>query len=442
MLRHGWETGRFTAEALSVLKGLSGRRMALPEVWYLYDEKGSKLFEDITRLPEYYLTRSELSILKEYSDEISLFSDENRNMVRNFDSYMIELGAGSGKKMAPIFDAEERLLRENGSTSTYIAADYSVSALEENASVYNRFRDERPDFMKMQTFAGTNEEAMAATAKIEGRKTFVFLGSSLGNYIDPAAFMKHLVSHCKPHDRILIGLDLAAGHKGKKPLRVIEDAYNDAAGVTAQFILNSLSVVNSIANLNFSEENFRHVAEYNRQTDAVEIFAECTVPHQLVATDDAGAEYMVRDFDAGDRIFVEQSGKFSENKIAEMARDAGMLQTRDWECSQGYFKLIECIPDCAEYSHAMSKYFFMNIVGNNRLDHQPIELRNPYAFYWGHIPAFTDRVLESKVATTTGRGLRGGWIPTSTIRRPFPTPTVNVHKHGQTRRNCWSTPTR
>jgi uncharacterized SAM-dependent methyltransferase/formylglycine-generating enzyme required for sulfatase activity len=384
----------FHDEALSILNSLvnTNERCKLPEVWYLYDEKGSKLFEDITKQPEYYLTNTELSILSENAQDIARYPDEGPLDTRQFHSSIIELGAGSGKKMRPIFDAEEQLARANDSIiTTYIAVDYSKGALEENAAVYNRFDQSRASFMHMSTFVGLDNDAVRVLSDREGRKTFVYLGSSLGNDEDPVPFLQHVISHCGPQDRVLIGVDLAA-EKDDKPVEIIEAAYNDKAGITSDFILNALSVVNRVAGLNFDESNFKHVAEYNHALDAVEIFAECITPCKVVAENEYGQHFPVRSFSHGDRIFIEQSGKFSKTRLAQITEDAGMLVTRTWEDENSFYRLFECVANNAQMCTEMSNYFFNNIVGENRLSHQPIDLRNPYAFYWGHIAAFSDRI--------------------------------------------------
>jgi uncharacterized SAM-dependent methyltransferase len=134
----------------------------LPSVVYLYDKVGSDLFEDITRTQEYYLTRTELNILKENAVDIARFNDENFDSVRKFKSSLIELGAGSGKKLFPLLDALANIPKT--AKCSYIPSDVSASALEENVLKYNRNRK------NVEPFEGTHDDAMRELSARVGRK--------------------------------------------------------------------------------------------------------------------------------------------------------------------------------------------------------------------------------------------------------------------------------
>jgi len=355
---------------------------ALPSVVYLYDDAGSNLFEDITNTKEYYLTSTELSILQDNAYHMARYKDEGHFSSRGFKNSLIELGAGSGKKIHPLLDALQGISKSAKAKCSYVPADYSGSALEENVQVYNKNRK------NIEYFQGTHEEALSSLSTRPGRKTWAYLGSSLGNYLDPVPFLKNLAAHCGPRDRVLLGIDLAT-KEGGKPVQVINAAYNDSGGVTSRFILNSLSVVNEVAGLDFDEDKFRLVSEYNHEKDAVEMFAECTVACRVTANN---GEELVRSLKPGDSIFIEQSGKFTETKIQNMIEHANFMQTRRWSDEKGYFSIIELGPNLPRHATKLSEFIFKDLVGTEKLFHQPLLLRNSFAFYWGLLTAFTDRV--------------------------------------------------
>ena len=128
-------------EADDIIKSLMEPHARLPQVWYLYDDRGSELFEEITKQPEYYVCEKEMEIFQTNAMEIALFPDEidekkNKKInVRTFQSALIELGAGSGKKMSALLDATEGMAQEENVVCTYIPMDYSAGALQENAMV-------------------------------------------------------------------------------------------------------------------------------------------------------------------------------------------------------------------------------------------------------------------------------------------------------------------
>ena len=128
-------------QADEIIKALREPHARLPQVWYLYDDRGSELFEEITKQPEYYVCEKEMEIFQTNALEIALFPDEveekkNKNNVRTFHSALIELGAGSGKKMRALLDATEGMTQEENVVCTYIPMDYSAGALQENATVW------------------------------------------------------------------------------------------------------------------------------------------------------------------------------------------------------------------------------------------------------------------------------------------------------------------
>jgi len=344
----------FCAEAVSILSALQGPKPHLPSVVYLYDAVGSALFEDITAQPEYYLTRCEQEILDVHAAEIARYPDEpavaesdgNKGFMRRHDSLLVELGAGSGKKMSTVLRAAATMPHYPGNTDDsgggnsgngggafthYIPVDYSPAALDENLTVYNQ-RETYPPTLLLEPFVGTNTAAIEELSTRDGRKTFIFLGSSLGNEQDPVPLLTHIAAHLGPRDRVLLGVDLAANGAGK-PAAMINAAYNDAAGVTQRFILNALTHVNRIVpGLNLRETDFQMRAEYNHTSEAVEITARCVHACTVTArVPSSNEKILVRTFAPGESIFIEQSGKFSDAALCRHTESAGLLKTRQWE---------------------------------------------------------------------------------------------------------------
>ena len=248
--------------------------------------------------------------------------------------------------MRALLDATEQMSQKDNIVCTYIPCDYSSGALEENATVYNRFEGVRGNNMKIKPFVGTNEEALATFQHMEGtRKSFIFLGNSIGQDLDPVPFLSSIMERCGPQDRLLLGCDVAA-YEPKKPASVINQAYNDAAGVTEEFILNALCVVNKFVghDLNFRAKDWKMIAEYSEERQAMEIFTEAVRDVDITMIGVDGACELVRRFFTGERIFVEQSGKWSPEYIEKIACASNMKMTRSWEDSHGYFRLCEFIP--------------------------------------------------------------------------------------------------
>jgi hypothetical protein len=177
-----------------------------------------------------------------------------------------------------------------------------------------------------------------------------------------------------------------------KPAQIINAAYNDSGGITSDFILNSLTVVSRIAGININKADFRMVVEYNNDKHAVELFAECIAPCEVLTND---GKDMIRSFQPGDRIFIEQSGKFTDSKIRNMVAASGLLETRSWSDRDNYFRVMELHTDIPGTVTQLNRFIFQHLIGSQNLSYQPILLRNPFAFYWGHISV-------PKWATTTG----------------------------------------
>ena len=164
-------------------------------------------------------------------------------------------------------------------------------------------------------------------------------------FFEQVPFLKSVMARCGDHDRLLLGVDVAANNSNK-PKSIINSAYNDKNGITEQFILNSLMVVNTVvgSNLNFTETNWKMIAEYSEERLAMEIFTECVSKCDLSMNDADGKKVLIRSYLPGDRIFIEQSAKWNIDRIYEVSKQAGMVNTRSWTDEKGLYKVLELLP--------------------------------------------------------------------------------------------------
>lgn len=282
---------------------------------YFYDELGSRLFEAITALPEYYLTRAEAEILTAHAGEIAAAVS---GPVR-----LLELGSGDGQKTRLLIEA---LLARQG-TLEYLPVDISASAVEASSRslllAYPNLRisawigEYHPALQALRDEAGT------------GRTLALFLGSTLGN-LEPAgrlALLRDIREVLGPGDAFLLGVDL------RKSEGVLLPAYDDPLGVTAAFNLNLLLRINRELGGGFDLAAFRHRAIYNRQEGRIEMHLESrrtqTVPVRALGVDVP--------FVQGETIHTENSYKFTLEQVAELAAGAGFKLEKTWTDSGGRF---------------------------------------------------------------------------------------------------------
>jgi L-histidine N-alpha-methyltransferase len=299
-----------------VLAGLTSVPKVLPPKWF-YDAWGSTLFEDITRLPEYYLTSSERAILVERAGEIAELTRANT---------LVELGSGSSEKTRLLLDAMVRM----GHLRRFVPFDVSEPALRESAA---RVADEYRG-IEVHAVVGDFERHIGRLP--EGHRRLVaFLGSSVGNLVgdERARFLAELREYLDPGEALLVGTDLV-----KDPER-LEAAYNDSRGVTAEFNRNVLAVVNRELHANFDLQRFEHVARYNPEREWVELFLR-SVDDQTVTVADLGLE--VR-FEAGELMQTEISDKFRREGVAAEVSAAGFELRRWWTDPDREFALSLCI---------------------------------------------------------------------------------------------------
>ena len=278
---------------------------------FLYDALGSKLFEAICELPEYYPTRTEAAIFARHGAEIARAAGEGCTL--------IDLGAGNCAKAASLFP----LLKP----AQYVAVDISTEFLHEAlAPLRQRFAQ-----IEMEGLGMDFSQQFALPAQVRAaRRLFFYPGSSIGNFApdDAYAFLRRLRLECGDDGAILIGIDLA------KDKAVLDAAYDDALGVTAAFNLNILRHVNTLIGADFDIRAWRHHGFYNAARGRVEMHLESTRA-QLVQWP-GGA----RRFEAGERIHTENSYKYQQADAIELLERSGFEATRVWTDPRCPFAVI------------------------------------------------------------------------------------------------------
>ncbi len=299
-----------------VLRGLSATPKFLSSK-YFYDDEGSRLFQEIMKLPEYYLTRAEFEIFQTRTPEIfSAFTTLNSA----FD--LIELGAGDGTKTAVLIDY---FLKQTADFS-YMPIDISQEALD---SLIERFKDEFPT-LSMNAKTG-DYFSILETFKTESDrpKIILFLGSNIGNFSKTQAqdFFSQLRSVMNRNDMLFVGFDL------QKDPRVILKAYDDAQGVTAAFNLNLLTRINRELGANFNTENFSHYAIYR----PVECAARSFLISRRAQTVFIEALNKSFEFAAWEPIFMEISQKYNVEMLEELAQTSGFQMAQNFFDSNNHF---------------------------------------------------------------------------------------------------------
>jgi L-histidine N-alpha-methyltransferase len=275
---------------------------------YFYDELGSQLFEAICLLPEYYLTRAENEILTRSAGEI--VKEVSGDQVS-----LIEMGSGSASKTRLIIEA----LLKRQPELLYIPVDISASALETSARVLLQSYPQ----LRINAYASDYYDALQAMREQQrGRTLALFLGSNIGNFDAEEAhtFLRALREVLQAGDALLLGADL------RKAPGVLEEAYDDALGVTAAFNLNQLARINRELEANFQLRAFRHAVVYNKQVGRVEVYIE-SLRAQTVTI---GRLEMEIQFASGERIHTENSYKYDLAGLSQLATATGYTRARTW----------------------------------------------------------------------------------------------------------------
>jgi len=286
-----------------VRAGLGDRPYQLPPKWF-YDERGCALFEEITRLPEYYLTRAEASVLGRRAAEVARVSGADT---------LVELGSGTSEKTRLLLDA----LAGTGGLRRVVVFDVSEPTLERATT---ELAAEYPGAEVVGVVGDFHVHLGLLPG--EGRRLVVFLGSTIGNLepLERKRFLAELASEMRPGDSLLLGTDLV-----KSPDR-LRAAYDDAAGVTAAFNTNVLAVVNRELGADFDLDQFEHVARW----DPDEAWMRMSVRsrrHQTVAVPGAG---LAVELGAGEEIRTEISAKFTRAGVEAELAEAGLDLRRWW----------------------------------------------------------------------------------------------------------------
>jgi L-histidine N-alpha-methyltransferase len=312
--------GDFRAEmARDVSRGLTASPKEL-QPKYFYDARGSALFEQITELPEYYQTRTERSILERIAPGV---------IARYGIEELVELGAGSARKTETLL----RAMHAGSAAPRYIPFDVDPHMLVDTAG---RLSASLPG-LRVHAVAGDFERHLAAIPASRGRRLIAFLGGTIGNF-DPggrSGFVAEAAALLDRGDVLLVGTDLV-GDAAR-----IEAAYNDAAGVTAEFNLNALAVLNRELGADFDIGRFAHEARYDPRCDCMEMLARAKVSHRVrVAQLDLEV-----DFAAGEEMRTEISCKFTGESVAAMYEEAG-LRLLEWHTDpKGWFAVSLAIRD-------------------------------------------------------------------------------------------------
>ncbi|MDP6327374.1 MAG: L-histidine N(alpha)-methyltransferase [Nitrosopumilus sp.] len=273
---------------------------------FFYDKKGSNLFEKICSLPEYYPTRTEISILKKLQTELPDFIDDSFRLV--------ELGSGASVKTRLLLDIFTNLQER----IDYFPIDISEILAESSEQLLADYND-----LHITGIIDTYEGGLEFLQNYDDKKNLIlFLGSSFGNFSpdDGYAFLQKINSAMKSNDLFLIGLDLV------KDIQVLESAYNDSQGITAKFNLNVLSRINDELDADFDLINFKHHAIYNKEDQRIEMYLKSLVNQSIIISKSNLSLNLNKD----ELIHTEYSRKFQVSEIRKLLISTGFKIKNIW----------------------------------------------------------------------------------------------------------------
>jgi dimethylhistidine N-methyltransferase len=312
---------RLTAPMSPVLRdaldGLLDTPKQLPSRLF-YDTQGAQLFEKITRLDEYYLTRTERSILTTYASDIANVVGQN--------SIVIEYGSGSAEKI--------RLLLDTLEPRAYVPVDVSAQQLADTADALQL---ERPGLAVYPVEADFTTMTELPLQLPDARRVGLFLGSTIGNLhpADARAFLRRVGTHIGKDGMLLLGVDL------KKDATVLHAAYNDRDGVTAAFNMNALHHVRKSCNAIVDTDAFGHYAFYNPLAGRIEMHLVATRATTITLRD-----HTIR-FAAGEGIWTESSYKYTPAGVDQLARESGFSVIQCWTDPDRWFAVVALSPRTA-----------------------------------------------------------------------------------------------
>ena len=282
---------------------------------FFYDSIGSRLFEKICSLPEYYPTRTEISILKKLQSDLPNFLDG--------DFRLIELGSGSSTKTRLILD----ILSKNQSKLEYFPIDISEILTESSELLLKDYPK-----LKITGIIDTYEGGLEFLKDYDSKNNLIiFLGSSYGNFSpdDGLDFLIKINSMMKSNDLFLIGLDLV------KDKNILESAYNDSQNITAEFNLNVLNRINNELDANFVLENFRHYSIYNDQKQRIEMYVESLLNQTVTIGKSSDQIYLKKN----ELIHTEFSHKFQIHQIENLLKQSGFNLIKIWLDDKQHYSL-------------------------------------------------------------------------------------------------------
>jgi L-histidine N-alpha-methyltransferase len=293
--------------------GLTATPKRLSPVWF-YDERGSSLFDEITRLPEYYPTRCERALLHAHAEEIASLTGADM---------LVELGSGTSDKTRVLLD----VLRP----SRYVPLDVDADTL---AAAADALRAEYPALEVHALAADFHRHLDRLPAG--DRRLVAFLGGTIGNLRpdERAGFLAEMRTCLDTGDWFLLGADLV------KDIHRLESAYDDAAGVTASFNRNALQVVNRELDADFDPENFAHVARWSAGDSWIEMRLRALTAHKVTV----GALDLVIGFEEGEELLTEVSAKFRTESLTTELREGGFEVVRLWVHGADDFALVLARP--------------------------------------------------------------------------------------------------
>ena len=298
-----------------ISSGLSDEKLKFIHPKFFYDQTGSELFEKICLLPEYYPTRTEISILNKLKNELALYLDKNFRLV--------ELGSGSSVKTRLILD----IFAEFYEKIEYFPIDISDILAESSEQLLQNYPNLHITGI-IDTYEGGLEFLQTYDEK---RNLIIFLGSSFGNFSPSEGhdFLQKINSSMKPNDLFLIGLDLV------KDKTILEKAYDDSGGVTAKFNLNVLSRINDELDGDFSLDNFSHYAVYNEKEQRIEMYLKSLVNQSIVLSKPSISLNLKKH----ELIHTEFSHKYTLPQISNILQSSGFTIKHTWMDEKKYFSL-------------------------------------------------------------------------------------------------------
>ncbi|MGR8947777.1 MAG: L-histidine N(alpha)-methyltransferase [Gammaproteobacteria bacterium] len=296
-----------------VLNGLFTQNKHLPPK-YFYDDRGSALFDQICDEPEYYPTRTEDALLSASAKSI---------IANTMPRQILEFGSGTSRKTVHLLKACE----EQQCEATYIPFDVCDDVIIKSAAGLQK----RFPWLQVEPISGDYNAGLGNLPTGEGPNLFLFLGGTIGNFaeVEAVQFLREVRGLMSAGDHLLIGAD-----RVKEPAQ-LHAAYNDAAGITAEFNLNLLEVLNRELDASFNKSNFAHYACYNPDESQIEMYL-MSMEAQAVEARELGRNIY---FDEGEAILTEISRKFTKQSLEALLADAGFVIQAHYEATENPFSL-------------------------------------------------------------------------------------------------------